>query len=210
MKKSIGIHSLLDSNFKEYDVNEKWKQIIGTPEQNFRMLIWGASGSGKTTFALQMLKYLTEFGKVYYNSVEQGKGKSLQQAAMHCKMDEIEAGKFMIGDRDPLEDMIEKIKKTHPKFICIDSLQYINLTKEQYKRLIKLFPTKSFVIISWEDKGEQPKGQYAQDIRYMVDIKCYVRNKVAKCDSRFGPTVPYQIMPKKAVKGAQVMLGFEE
>lgn len=206
LKPSISIHQLIDTEFKEYLVDEKWEQIIGIPEQNFRMLIWGPSGSGKTTFGLMLAKYFAiNFGKVYYNSSEQGKSSALKKAAIRLSLGEIPAGRMKIGNRDTFDDFVEKIKRTHPRFIFIDSLQYFNLTEAQYKLLIKLFPTRAFIIISWEKSGE-PKGEYAKSIRYMVDIKCYVNKGVAECESRFGATEPYRVIPKKVKTGEQLSL----
>lgn len=200
MGRTLSASRLLEKQYKTYELNEEWRNAIGNPETNFRQLIWGASGSGKTTFALKLCKYLSTFGKCYYNSIEQGEGKSLQDVARHVNLAECKPGSFMIGDRDTFEEMVDKLKKNRAKFCVIDSSQYMNLTTAQYKMLIKLFKTKSFIIISWEGAGEQPKGEHAKAIRYMVDIKTYVKNGVARSASRFGATTPYKIFDHKAEK----------
>lgn len=193
MGKTISVKTLLEKKYPSYEFNDEWKAVTGNPEINFKMLIWGASGSGKTTFTAKFCKYLTQFGKVYYNSIEQGEGKSLQDLALQLNLDECTPGTFMIGDRDSYDDMFEKLKRNRAKFVIIDSAQYLNLTVIQYKLLIKTFPKKSFIIISWEGAGQHPKGEHAKAIRYMVDIKAYVSKGVVKCDSRFGQTTPFKI-----------------
>lgn len=196
MGKTISVKTLLEKKYPSYEFNDEWRDALGNVETNFKMLIWGASGSGKTTFTTKLCKYLSQFGKVYYNSIEQGEGKSFQDLAVQLNLHECEAGSFMIGDRDNYEDMYEKLKRNRAKFVVIDSAQYLNLTVAQYKLLIKSFPKKAFIIISWEGTAQEPKGEPAKAIKYMVDIKCYVQKGVANCQSRFGATKPYQIFGK--------------
>lgn len=207
MGRTLSVHTLLEKEYPTYFFSEEWKQTLGNPEKNFKMLIWGASGSGKTSFSIKLCKYLAmNFGKVYYNSKEQGEGKSLQDVGKFYDLQDCPAGSFMIGDRDTFPEMVEKLKKNRAKFVVIDSAQYINLTTEQYKLLIAKFPAKAFIIISWEGAGGAPKGEHVKAIRYMVDIKIYVSNGVAKADSRFGPTQPHTIFKKQSTQPTQLQL----
>jgi hypothetical protein len=78
----------------------------------------------------------------------------------------------------------------------------MELTMSQYKRLVKDFPKKAFILVSWEDKGREPKNEHAKNIRYKVDIKAQVRDGVMTCESRFGATEPYVVIPGKARRKA--------
>ncbi len=177
-----------------------WQRVIGLPEKGFKMLIWGASGSGKTTFTMHLCKALSGLGRVYYNSIEEGEGRTIQNAFMRAGLQDVPAEKFALGDRHSYEEMVEELSKNRNRiqFVVIDSIQYLNLTAAQYKNLVALFPRKSFILISWERPGGAPKGEHAQGIRYMVDVKCYVKEGVATADSRFGATEPFVIYDKKA------------
>lgn len=124
-------------------------------------------------------------------------------------MEDCAPGSFVIGNRDTYDEMVAKLKKNRAMFVVIDSAQYINLTTEQYKHLIKTFPKKAFIIISWEQVGGAPKGEHAKAIRYMVDVKTYVKNGIAKSDSRFGPTQPYQIFSQVIRNGDQLEIPLE-
>lgn len=194
-KNSIDISTLLSMEFHTYGLSQPWVDAIGEVEKSFRMIIYGLSGSGKTTFAMYLCKELANHGKVYYNSIEQGKAKSLQSVANHCQMNEVPSGRMVIGDRDNYVQMLEKLKNNGSRFVVIDSLDYINLTTEKYKELVKLFPRKSFIIVAWAS-GDSPKSQYAKAIEYMADIKTLVIKGVAHSRSRFGHTKPYYIFDK--------------
>lgn len=173
----------------------EWRRVVGYPARNFKMLIWGASGNGKTSFTLALCKALTAEGRVYYNSAEEGDSPSFAAACVRAGLDQVPKEKFVVADKHDYAEMVAflRIPRNRTQFVVIDSLQYMGLTKAQYKDLIREFPRKAFIIISWERPGGAPKGEHAQGIRYMVDIKCYVKSGVAKADSRFGATEPYKI-----------------
>ncbi|MFD2787970.1 P-loop NTPase family protein [Hymenobacter rubripertinctus] len=197
MSKLISVHELDKKKYKALGLGDEWVPYIGQPETKLRMIVWGDSGQGKTTFVIQLCMELTKIGKVYYNSAEEGEGSSLQNnmrrndVAGKCK-----AGAFMIGDRDSFEKMVSRLAQPRHriKFVVIDSLQYLKLTEDQYKYLIETFPSLGIIMISWADSSGNPKGQHARAIRYMVDIKTYVKKGLATTDSRFGSTIPYRVM----------------
>ncbi len=220
MGKSIGVHQILGNVYSTLNdlpsakasgraLPEAWENAIGLPEIGFRMLVWGPSGNGKTTFVVQLCKALSELGRVYYNSTEQGEGRSIQKVLQQCEVGACKPGSFVLGDRDTYEEMVAKIGKPRQKtrFVVIDSVQYLKLRMEQYQHLVEAFPHIAFILISWEGTNKEPLGAHARGIRYMVDIKTYVSKGVARSDSRFGATVPYQALPwveKEAPKVGKV------
>jgi hypothetical protein len=66
---------------RHYDVipfENEWYDLLGTPEYGFMMNIYGEKEAGKSTFALRLLKYLQNFGKCIYFSVEEGDKLTVQ------------------------------------------------------------------------------------------------------------------------------------
>ncbi len=206
MGKSISVREVVGKRYSTIEdlqgahgrtLSAEWLAAIGLPSVGFSMMVWGPSGNGKTTFVMKLCKELNRFGQVYYNSVEQGQGVSLQQVLNQCAMHECEHHPFMIGDRDTFDEMVEKLsnKRQKTRFAVIDSLQYIELTVERFKLLQEKLPHISFIIISHSTADNQPAGSHARTIRFMAEIKTKVLKGVAISDSRFGPTVPFQVMP---------------
>jgi hypothetical protein len=195
MSRSIGITDFLNKRFDYYPLEGNWKQTLGVPEKNFRMIVYGHPGNGKTEFCIQMAKMMAKHCKVYFNSFEQGISKSLQDALIRNEMHEV-SGRVMFGDKESFDEMIARLKgKNSPKVVFIDSRDYLNLTDQQFKKLIELFPRKSFVIICWE-LAQKPRGQYAKAIEYMCDIKVHVKGFRAYPRSRFGGNLPFVIWDK--------------
>lgn len=209
LKKSLGIKSILAKTYESFSgLSQVWIDAIGEISDPFRWLIFGKPKNGKTSFILQFCKEISKFVKVYYNSMEEGDSKTMQQAFINAQMHEVQDGRFMLGDRDSFADMIEKLKKNHARVVVIDSRDYMKLTTDQYKTLTRTFPRKSFIIICWEQSGK-PLGKYAKDIEFMVDMVTHVRNFEALTRGRFG-IGKYKIWDRKTQAGEQATLNLTE
>ncbi|REC47849.1 MULTISPECIES: ATP-binding protein [Chryseobacterium] len=200
--RAIGINAFIEKAFDTLAFDGEWKDSFGEPEKNFKMILYGGSGEGKTEFTVRFSKYLAGFGKVSYISPEQGISKSLQDAIKRNSMEEV-AGKVMFLTGGTFDELLTYIKKSRSKFIIIDSLDYMKLTVDQFKILIAKFPKKAFIIIAWAKNGS-PKSQHAKDIEFMCDIKSLVESfTISLPTSRFGGNKPFIIWKgasKKPVK----------
>lgn len=178
-----------------------WEASLGQPEMNFRMFVWGLPGGGKTTFTLKLAKYLTKFGKVLYCGFEEANGSSFKKAVERSKLweagDRIKLAYKTQEEKDhdkpEIEQLIELLKKRNSaQFVVIDSLDYMGLTKKDFTQLDKLFPKKSFIILSWAS-GSSPKTSAGVSIRHMCGIKVHVKDLVAYVVSRYGGNEPFEI-----------------
>jgi hypothetical protein len=203
--RTIGITQFLERKFDTYPLDGAWGNALGEVEKNFKMILFGKPGNGKTEFAIQMARYFARFTKVYYNSFEQGISKTLQDALRRNNMQDV-VGKVIFGDKETFEEMMQRLGgKNAPQIVIIDSRDYLNLTGAQYKTLTEAHPRKAFVIICWESAGK-PKGEHAKAIEYMCDIKCYVRNFIMEPRSRYGGNEKFVIWDRKQGSGSQLKL----
>lgn len=196
--KAIGITQFLDKSFDTYDIEGRWLDSFGLIEKNFKMSVTGDSGNGKTEFVVKFIKELClNFNvKADYYSYEQGHSKSLQAAIKRNKMEEVK-GKVMFITGGTFDQLVTRLKRRgSAKIAVIDSQDYSELSTKQFKELLKLFPKKSFIVVSWA-KNEKPKNQAARDIEYMSCIKVYVKNFKAYPRSRFGGNKPFIIWDNK-------------
>lgn len=79
MARAISNKNVLQAKFDVADFDGAFLASFGRPELRGEWLIYGGSGCGKTTFVMQLCKYLTRFRRVAYNSLEQGLSLSLQR-----------------------------------------------------------------------------------------------------------------------------------
>lgn len=164
---------MLKMKFKIIPFEGRFCESFGQPEANGVWIVWGNSGNGKTTFALQMAKELCKYGKVVYDTLEEGARMSMQDAMKHVHMVHV-GNKFQILNRESMDDLKVRLKKRNsPDFIFIDSFQYSGLSKMDVLQLAEEFPTKLFIFLSHAD-GRNPEGRPAKSIRYHADLKIFV------------------------------------
>ncbi len=189
---------LINLNTNVVEFEGAWLRLIGNPSLRGSWIVWGQSGNGKTHFVLQLCKYLTQFGRVAFNSMEEGAGASIKKAFKEEQMQEVN-GKLILIDNESMDDLIIRLKKKKsPRIIAIDSLQYAGLNYAGYKALKEMFPHKLFVWVSHAE-GKLPEGRVANRIRYDAAVKIRIEGYKAFAQSRYGTTSePYVIWPEGA------------
>lgn len=155
------------------ELTGKWRDAFGTPVDTGVWLIWGASGNGKTSFVMQLCKELTKFGKVVYNSLEEGVSSTMITALEQHNMTEVN-GRFLLLDSASMEELEERMNKPRsPKFYVIDSFQYTGLNAAKYKEFVMRHPNKLIIFTSHAD-GRKPKGRTAETVMYDATQKIHV------------------------------------
>ena len=132
VKKAKSYTDLTKQNFKTFAFTGEFKESFGEPETNGTWLIWGGSFGGKTDFALKLSKYLSNFGKVFYDTLEERGRQSFRLAYERNYMKSC-GSKFQY-EVDDFETLKARLSmKRSPKIVIIDSLQYLKITTAQYK-----------------------------------------------------------------------------
>lgn len=199
MARAISVTQLYTTKLKTLAFKEEWVDHIGLPEPKHTMLIWGDSGMGKTTYVLKFVKYISQFGKVLYNSMEEGLSESMKQAFKRVRMEEVR-GRVVLLDNESIDELDARLSKPKaPKMVVIDTVQYAELTFKRYKELKEKHPNVWWIFISHED-GKMPDGKVAQKIRRDAMIKIRVEGFKAFPISRYGGTEPYVIWAEGAEK----------
>lgn len=202
INRAYSVSNVLTKKFNQLNFSGEWEETLGKPDKAFSAIIWGNTTNGKTEAAIKFAKYLTNFGKVAYNSLEQGLSATIQQALIRNHMDTL-GNSFMLLDREPFDELIVRMSKPKsPDFLFIDSVQYTRITKAQYYQLKELMLKKGKGII-WisQAKGKLPKGALADDIMYDVDLKLWVEGFKLFPDGRLnGGGEPFVIWAQKAAK----------
>lgn len=185
MGRAISNKNVLMARFEVAEFDGRFLASFGKPELRGAWLIYGGSGCGKTTFVMQLCKYLTRFRRVAYNSLEQGLSLSLQKTWLRVGMEEA-GNRIILLDKEQMKDLRNRLVRKHsPDVVVIDSVQYLRrFYAEQYQSLRDEFPDKLFIFVSHESNGN-PKGAIAQSIRYDADIKVRVEGYKAFVTTRY-------------------------
>lgn len=171
IERAWSVTDIYEAKFDELEFDGDWLRAIGKPERTGSWIIMGLTKSGKTTLSMMLAKYLTTFGRVYYNSIEEGKSKSIQEAYKRVGM--IDAAGKMIMKKESYEKMITRLKRhKSPEFVFIDTVQFMEMKFREYKELKEMFPSKIFIYVS-HMQGKQPDGITA--LKIMRDANVIVR-----------------------------------
>lgn len=167
----------------------EWQNMFGNPEHNFRMMFWGPQKSGKSTLCLKFCDYLSKFGKVAYNSWEEGISETFKRRAIE---NNITSQKLFLLHKCSFEEIMDdSFKRKHYKTLVIDSVQYMRFTYEQYKQLIDKYPSKIILVINQANGKGGIKG--GTDISHAVDATVYCSKGYAHIESRFTSKKTVQI-----------------
>jgi predicted AAA+ superfamily ATPase len=184
-KKAASMTELLNTKFYTMDFDGEMEGLFGKPERSGCWLVWGPSANGKTTFMLQLCRYLTKFGKVAYNSIEEGISESFRGACMRADMLACE-GDFLILDKEPIDELeVRLAKRRSPDIIVIDSIQYSELNRRTAKAFVDRHPKKLFIFVS-HASGKLPDGRTANAIRFHANVKIRIEGFRAMIESRYG------------------------
>lgn len=197
MARAMSVTQVISKKRKLMQFENEFKASFGLPELMGTWIIWGISGSGKTTFVMMLCKYLTKFGRVAYNSMEEGDSESIKLALIRVGMSEVRK-RFIFLPNEPMDELKERLRKHKaPEIIVIDSLQYSGMSYAEYKELRSEFPNTLFLMIS-HAKGKEPNGSVADRVRYDAFVKVRVEGYKAFVTSRYGGGEPFVVWKEKA------------
>lgn len=160
-----------------------WQDAFGQPETTGVWLIWGLSGSGKSTFAAHLAKYLSQWNRVAYNSLEEGASLTLVRAFQRAGITPEDRSIHLLTDK---MDLLEKrlSQRRSYEIVIIDSFQYTGLNYRRYIEFKEKFPHKLIIFVSHAE-GSQPAGRAAVSVKYDASLKIYVNSHRAFSMGRF-------------------------
>jgi hypothetical protein len=200
LKRALTVADVENYRPKLLPFEGKWRNSFGTPEQRGSILIYGMPKNGKTDLAMQLAVYLTRFGRVAYNSVEEGVSAGIREAIRRNRVCEV-AKRFHLLDRETIGQLTARLKrKQSADFIFIDSVQRIGMTTREYEVLKDTFPNKLFILISHVDDAKNPDGKTAKNIKRYSDAFAFVDGFVARPVCRIDGGEPFVIWPEKAAE----------
>ena len=199
MGQALSVSKVLSAKFHTLDIDGDWQAAIGQPELTGSWMIYGPPKNGKTTFAMMLAKYLSKYARVAYDSIEEGLSKTIQMAMERVNMKEV-GGRVVLLDKEPFGELVKRLhRQKSPDVVIIDSVQFMDLRFDEYKRLKTAFPDKLFVYVS-HVSGRQPDGQVAKRIWRDANVFFRIRGYRAFPTSRYGGGAYIDVWPEEAEK----------
>ena len=198
MARALTVTDILTMKKEGLQFSGAWSDAFGEPERRGIWFIWGQSGSGKTSFTMQLAKELCRFGKVAYDSLEEGDSLSMKNAIVRAGMQDVKKN-FILLNCEKMADLSERMaKRRSPDFIIIDSFQYTQMSYKDYIKFKEANAQKLIIFISHAD-GHAPAGRAARSVMYDATMKVWVEGYKAFSKGRFfGPKGEYTIWEERA------------
>lgn len=173
MKRAITIQNLLDAKIPTFDFDGEWYEAFGNPQSTGLWLIYAASGHGKTSFMMELIKKLAESGKVLYESYEEGLSENLRQAVKRIGLAQVR-GKVQIAV-DSADDLRKRLNTSRNiRYVIIDSIDMSDFaTVKQVNALVEQHPSKLFIFTAWA-MGKMPAKKLTNSVLFMANQKIYV------------------------------------
>ena len=200
MRRALSVSDLLNKQYKLFDFTDKWFDAFGRPARTGVWFAYAGQGNGKTSFLVQLIKYLATFEKVVYNSLEESSDHTLQLVFGKQGMQDV-ARRVSILEAESLKDMDERMsKRKAAKIWIVDTLQYWDITWEQYLELKRKHRDKLIIFVSHME-GNYPDGKVAIKIMRDAALKIFISGFIAVSKGRYiGSTGRYIIWREEAEK----------
>ncbi len=183
MARTLSAKQVLTIKFDTIRLGGGWDECVGEIETTGVWFIWGNSGNGKTSAVVSLCKELSAFGKVLYNSREEGVSLTMQNTLRRYGMGEL-GSRFQLANM-PLPELDEKISQQRsPKFVVLDSFQYMGLTYKDFRAFCEKHKNKLLIFVS-RTRGRQPEGRAATSAMYDASCKIWVEGYKAFSKGRF-------------------------
>lgn len=168
----IPLAELQQKQFVSLDFSDQWENIFGKPQENFKMMIYGVSGHGKSYFSVQLAEYLANgHGKILYNAAEEGLNKSLQN-----KVVGLNSKYFDISSFKDFSELKKAVKRGAYRFVVIDSVNEMDLKPSELKELWEMDKKRGIIYIMQVTKTGDFKGD--NGFKHDADVIVKIENRV--------------------------------
>lgn len=186
--KALTVANIINQNVQRLQFTGTWYQAFKQPQDKGVWFIWGASGSGKSTFVLLLCKVLATLGlKVFLNLLEEETDDIdfIDRVQLH-NMNEVQDN-FLARSYDYKELVVFLKRKNSAKVVVIDSATYFFENFDQYKQFKRMFNDK-IIIITGHAQGKNPKHPLEDAIKFDAKMKIFINGYLASCLGRtIGP-----------------------
>ncbi|WP_445664388.1 hypothetical protein [Fodinibius sp. AD559] len=169
----MSAHELSKLNIQGITIAPPYGELIGEPEKNAVIFIWGEKGAGKSTMSLGLADALAEHGRIEYIPAEEHFGKTLVDRVKRLKATHSNLNFTKWKSIQALKEILLKNRS----FACIlDSISVIDANAKETVELAQWCRENGimFVMVSHATKDGQYKGNTS------IAHECDIEIKVTK------------------------------
>jgi hypothetical protein len=154
-----------------------WSNLVGQPARNFRMMVHGEPGSGKTTFMMKFIKYLCTYGRVLYVSSEEFQSATLTKL-VNENLNPFPPTISFTGD-------LAGRDLSAYDFVVLDSINDLGISLNDFKEIKAAYPNTGFIFVVQHTKSGAYKG--GKEWEHEVDTAARIEDgTVSVYKNRYG------------------------
>ena len=192
LRKALNVGNIQNQKLSFIDfekISPDLYQAFGNPQNKGVWFVWGYSGSGKSSFILDLLKAFCKELKAIHNELEEDLDDAdfvgrIIMKNMHDVKDKYFAASYNY------EEMCEYLdRKNSPQVVLINSVSYFFDNYAQYMEFAAKYRKRNKIIIITElAKGNNPYSDLGSRIMGDANKKVFVSGYLATCKGRtIGP-----------------------
>ncbi len=177
---TITAAQLSDINYDTYGFTGKWLNLIGDPAIPFQLMFWSKPGKGKSTLAIDLMKYMVQNFKrtALFVAKEEGLGYTLKDK--FTRLNAFDENIHIVPEMP--EDL------TGYDIVVLDSVTRLKMQPDDFVALKKKYPKTTFILVFQATSDGNYRGN--KEWEHEVDVSIYINeNGYAKAEkTRFGGT----------------------
>lgn len=188
LKKLLTVANIQNTKVERIPFENEWYEAFKQPQNRGVWYVWGGSGSGKSSFAMQLAKELAKSGNVLYNVLEEETDDSdFIDRTITFQMQDVKES--FHAQRYTLKELNAYLEKRNSAdFIIIDSLPYFLQNWQEYKEFKQKWATKKVLIFIGHADGKNPSTELQKKVMFDAKMKIFVSGYLATCKGRtIGP-----------------------
>ncbi|WP_020404463.1 hypothetical protein [Gracilimonas tropica] len=170
-QQTVSAKELAKINIKGIKIARPYGTLLGEPEKNAVIFIWGEKGAGKSTFSLGLANALAQHGRVEYIPAEEHFGKTLidRVKRLNATHDSLNFTKWK-----SLTSLKETLLKNRSAFCVLDSISVIDAKDASTVELAQWCREQGigFIMVAHATKDGKYKGNTS--IAHECDIEIRV------------------------------------
>ena len=188
LKKLLTVANIQNTKVERIPFENEWYEAFKQPQNRGVWYVWGGSGSGKSSFAMQLAKELAKSGNVLYNVLEEETDDSdFIDRTITFQMQDVKES--FHAQRYTLKELNAYLEKRNSAdFIIIDSLPYFLENWQEYKEFKQKWATKKVLIFIGHADGKNPSTELQKKVMFDAKMKIFISGYLATCKGRtIGP-----------------------
>lgn len=204
LKQVLTVANILNQKIERIPFEGDWYEAFKQPQNRGVWFAYGGSGSGKSTFMMQLARELAKTYKTLYNLLEEETDDSdfIERTEL-CKMRDVE--KTFHAQRYDLNQLNEYLsKRNSPDVIVIDSAPYFFKNWDEYYQFKQKWAKTKIIVIVGHADGKNPSTELQKRIMYDAKMKIFISGYLATCKGRtIGPNGGRYIIWKQGYEKLQ-------